>query len=180
MQLFDSSCVAVVVNKAVKIFCVFLSWPLFPLLLIYSHIYPIPSIPFYLKQKKMEFKWTAWSQGLLTLNPRLFKGCSLTNPQHQDAKYHGRCKVLGILNQETVTEFISLGSKITADSDMKLKDACCDKIIQCIKKQRHHFSDTSTYSKSYSFSSSHVRLWELDHKESQRIDAFKLQCRKRL
>ena len=34
---------------------------------------------------------------------------------------------------------------------------------QCIKKQRHHFADRSPYSKSYSFSSSHARMWELDH-----------------
>ena len=40
----------------------------------------ILSIPFYLKQKKMEFKWTIWNQALLTLSPRLFKGCSLTKP----------------------------------------------------------------------------------------------------
>ena len=124
VQLFDSSCVAVVVNKAVKIFYGFLSWPLFPLLLIYPHIYPI--YPVLLEtEKKMEFKWTTWNQALLTLSPKLFKGCSLTNPQHQDyLGYHGRCKALGLVNQETVTDFISLGSKITADGDMKLKDAC--------------------------------------------------------
>ena len=40
-----------------------------------------------------------------------------------------------------------------------------DKSRQCIKKQRHHFADTSPYSQSYSFSSSHVRMWELSHKE---------------
>ena len=34
-----------------------------------------------------------------------------------------------------------------------------------IKKQRHHFADKGLYSQSYDFSSSHVRMWELDHKE---------------
>ena len=38
--------------------------------------------------------------------------------------------------------------------------------VQCIKKQRHHFVDKGLYSQSCSFSSSHVRVWELDHKES--------------
>ena len=34
-----------------------------------------------------------------------------------------------------------------------------------IKKQRHHFADRGVYSQSYVFSSSHVWMWELDHKE---------------
>ena len=36
---------------------------------------------------------------------------------------------------------------------------------QCIKKQRHHFANKDPYSQSYGFSSSHVPLGELDHKE---------------
>ena len=40
-----------------------------------------------------------------------------------------------------------------------------DKPGQCIKKQRHHFADKGPYSQSYGFSSSHVWMWELDHKE---------------
>ena len=35
----------------------------------------------------------------------------------------------------------------------------------CIKKHRNHFADKGLYSQSYGFSSSHVRMWELDHKE---------------
>ena len=49
---------------------------------------------------------------------------------------------------ETVTDFIFLYSKITADGDWshELKDPCSldkcyDKPRQCIKKQRHHFVD---------------------------------------
>ena len=34
-----------------------------------------------------------------------------------------------------------------------------------LKKQRHHFADKGTYSQSYGFSSSHVCMWELDHKQ---------------
>ena len=53
---------------------------------------------------------------------------------------------------------------------MKLKYAApwkksYDKPRQHIKKQRHYFADKSPYSHSYSFSSSHVWMWELDHKE---------------
>ena len=40
-----------------------------------------------------------------------------------------------------------------------------DKPRQRIKKQRHLFADKGLYSQSYGFSSSHVRMWELDHKE---------------
>ena len=40
-----------------------------------------------------------------------------------------------------------------------------DKHRQLIKKQRHHFAGKGPYSRSYSFSSSHVWMWELDHKE---------------
>ena len=37
--------------------------------------------------------------------------------------------------------------------------------LDSIKKQRHHFTDKGLYSQSYGFSSSHVQMWELDHKE---------------
>ena len=54
---------------------------------------------------------------------------------------------------------------------MKLKDACSWKKIydqpqQHVKKQRHYFSDKSPSSQGYGFSSSHVWMLELDHKES--------------
>ena len=54
---------------------------------------------------------------------------------------------------------------------MKLKDACFleenyDQPRQHIKKQRHYFADKGPYRQSYGFSSSHVWMWELDHKES--------------
>ena len=69
---------------------------------------------------------------------------------------------------------------------MKLKDACsleeklwqtfvvlCLCLImsdslkptQLIKKQRHNFADKCPSSQSYGFSSSHVQMWKLDHKE---------------
>ena len=69
---------------------------------------------------------------------------------------------------ETVTDFIFLSSKITADGD------CSHEIkrhlllgrkamtnLDCILKSR----DKGPNSQSYGFSSSHVWIWELDHKE---------------
>ena len=41
----------------------------------------------------------------------------------------------------------------------------CEKPRQHIKKQRCHFANKGPHSQSYSLSSSHVRMWELDHKE---------------
>ena len=40
-----------------------------------------------------------------------------------------------------------------------------DKPRQHVKKQRHYFTDQVLSSQSYGFSSSHVWMWELDHKE---------------
>ena len=40
-----------------------------------------------------------------------------------------------------------------------------DQPRQHIKKQRYHFADKGPYSQSYDFSSSHIQIWELDHKE---------------
>ena len=41
-----------------------------------------------------------------------------------------------------------------------------DKPRQHIKKERHYFANEGLSSKSYSFSTSHVWIWELDSKES--------------
>ena len=38
-------------------------------------------------------------------------------------------------------------------------------IIYMQMEQRHHFANIGPYSQSYGFSSSRVRMWELDHKE---------------
>ena len=40
-----------------------------------------------------------------------------------------------------------------------------DKPRQHIKKQRHHFTNKGLHSQSFGFCSSHVWMWELDHKE---------------
>ena len=41
----------------------------------------------------------------------------------------------------------------------------CDKSRQHIKNLRHHFANKDLNSQNYGFSSSHVRMWELDHTE---------------
>ena len=53
---------------------------------------------------------------------------------------------------------------------------------QHIKKQRHYFADKNPSSQSCDFSSSHVWMWELDHKESwvPKNYAFDLWCWRRL
>ena len=38
---------------------------------------------------------------------------------------------------------------------------------QHIKKQTHHFASKGPFSQSYGLSSSHVQMWELDHKKGQ-------------
>ena len=73
---------------------------------------------------------------------------------------------------EAVTDFIFLGSKITADGncshEIKRRLLLGRKAmtnLDSIKKQRNHFANKGLYSQSYRFSSSHVQMWEMDHKE---------------
>ena len=74
---------------------------------------------------------------------------------------------------ETVTDFISLGSKITADGDcsheIKRRMLCGRKTmtnLDSILKSRDITLMTKVQlSQSYGFSSGHVWIWELDHKE---------------
>ena len=72
---------------------------------------------------------------------------------------------------EAVTDFNFLGSKITKDSDCSLeskghllpgKKAMTN--LDSILKSRHHFAIKVLCSQNYGFSSSHVWMWELDHK----------------
>ena len=64
---------------------------------------------------------------------------------------------------ETVTDLMSLGSKITADGDCshEIKTLApwkksYDKPRQHIKKQRHYFANKGPSSQSYGFSSGHI------------------------
>ena len=75
--------------------------------------------------------------------------------------------------KETVRDFIFLGSKITTDGDCSHeikrrlilgKKAMTN--LDSILKSRHYFASKDPSSQRYGFSSSHVWMWELDHKES--------------
>ena len=74
---------------------------------------------------------------------------------------------------QTVTDFIFLGSKITADGDnsheitrhLLLRRKVMTK-LDSILKSRHYFANKGVPSQSYGFPSSHVWVWELDYKES--------------
>ena len=73
---------------------------------------------------------------------------------------------------ETVTDFIFLGSKITADRACSHESKRClllgrkAMIYLDIKKQRHYFVNKSPSSEGYGFSSGHVWIRELNYKES--------------
>ena len=73
---------------------------------------------------------------------------------------------------ETVADFMFWGSKITIDGDCSHEiktltpwKESYDQPRQHIKQQRHHLANKGPCSQSYSFSSSHVWIEELDHKE---------------
>ena len=90
---------------------------------------------------------------------------------------------------ETVTDFIFLGSKITADGDCshEIKTLApwkkrCDKPRQHIEKQRHHFADKVHIVKAMVLP---VVMYECESltikkAECRRIDAFELWCWRRL
>ena len=66
---------------------------------------------------------------------------------------------------ETVTDFIFLGSIITADVDGSHEvkthapwKKSYDKPRQCFKKQRHHFANKNPRRQSYGFSSRRVQM----------------------
>ena len=74
---------------------------------------------------------------------------------------------------ETVSEFILGGFKTTADGDYSheikrrlLLGRKAMTNLDSILKNRDVTLDKGPSSQSYGFPSSHVRMWELDHKES--------------
>ena len=75
---------------------------------------------------------------------------------------------------ETVTDIFFLGSKITVDTDgiheirrrLLLGRKAMTNLHSVLKsKDIYLFADKGLYSQSYGLSSSHVQMWELDHKE---------------
>ena len=74
---------------------------------------------------------------------------------------------------ETITDFTFMDSKITADGDcsheirrlLLLGIKAMTNLDRVLKSKWHHFADKIPCSQSYGFSSSHVWMWELGHKE---------------
>ena len=89
-----------------------------------------------------------------------------------------------------MTDFIFLGSKITADGDCSHEikmlapwKKSYDKPRQHIKKQRHYFANKGPSSQSYGFFPVVMygcESWTIKKAEHQRIDAFELWCWRRL
>ena len=88
---------------------------------------------------------------------------------------------------ETVTDFIFLGSKITADGDCSREIRRClllgrkvmnDQPRQHIKKQRYYFADKGLSNQSYGFPvvMYGCESWTTKKAECCRIDAFELWC----
>ena len=71
---------------------------------------------------------------------------------------------------KTMTDFIFLGSKITADGDCSHEIKRClllgRKVMTNLDSVWHYFANKGPSSQSYGFSSSHVWIWELVYKES--------------
>ena len=74
---------------------------------------------------------------------------------------------------ETVSDFIFLDSKITADGDCSHEiktltpwKESYDQPRQHIQKQRHYFDNKDPSGQGYGFSSGHVWMWDLDCEES--------------
>ena len=84
--------------------------------------------------------------------------------QHSENEDHGITSwQIDGETMKRVTEFVFLGSKITADGDAatKLKDACAlqenyDQPRKHSKKRRHYFATKVQSSQGYGFPSSHV------------------------
>ena len=75
---------------------------------------------------------------------------------------------------EIVSDFIFLGSKITVNGDCSHENERCllhgrlamTNLDSVLKSRDITLPTKGLYSQSYGFSSSHVQMWELDHKES--------------
>ena len=75
-----------------------------------------------------------------------------------------------------MTDFLFLGSKITADGDCShawnqktigSQQESNEKPRQCFEKQRRYSADKGLYSQGYGLPSGHVWLWELDREEGR-------------
>ena len=81
--------------------------------------------------------------------------------------------LIDVETMETVKDFIFLGSKITVDDDYSHEIRRClllgrkvmTNLESILKNRDIYFANKGPSSQSYGFSSSHVWVWDLDHKE---------------
>ena len=84
--------------------------------------------------------------------------------------FWGTSKSLQMVTAAVKLRHLLLGRKAMTNQD-------------CIKEQKHYFANKGSHNQSYGFSSSHIQIWESDHKEAwvpQRTDAFESWCWGRL
>ena len=78
---------------------------------------------------------------------------------------------------EVVTDFLFVGSKITADGycsheirrQLLLGRKAMTNLDKCAKQQRHHFAYKGLCSQGYGLSSSDVQMLKLDNKEGRTL-----------
>ena len=121
------------------------------------------------EKRQILFSWAPKSLWMVTAAMKLKHACPLGYCGWTNDKTNDTMKQ----QMETVTDFICLGSKITADGDCSheikrhlLLGRKARTNLDSLLKSRDHFADKGPYSQSYGLSSSHVQMWELDHKES--------------
>ena len=131
----------------------------------YSLIYSLVSVFIFLR--KALLRYISYTKVSLKLNIQKTKivASSPITPWQVDGET--------VETVETVSDFIFLGSKITADGDcsyeIKRRLLLVRKVMtnldSILKKQRHYFVNKGPSSQGYGFSSSHVWIWELDCEE---------------
>ena len=111
--------------------------------------------------RKIKFKkWKSWLK-LNIKNTNIMASDSITSWQ------------INVGKVETLPDFISLGSKITADGDCNHEIKRClllgrktmTNLDNIVKSRDITLPKKDPFSQSYGFSSSHVWMWELNHKE---------------
>ena len=116
-------------------------------------------------EEELKSSWWKWKRRVKTLALNISKTKIMASGPITSWQIDGE-------TMETVRDFILGDSRITADGD------CSHEIKRClllgrkamtnldsILKSRYYFAYKGLPSQSYGFSSSHVWMWELDHKE---------------
>ena len=115
-------------------------------------------------------KWRATKEPLIEDEKREWKSWLKTHHSKNRSWHPVPSLMTNGEKMETVTDFISLGSKITADGDCshEIKRRSLEENLwqtsTYIKKQRHHFADKGVIVKAVVFPAVMYRC-ELDHKE---------------